>query len=273
MKKLLTVIILILAMALVLTAAGCGAGMPVATSATTEAELVKIGSLADLKDLTIGVQLGTTGDSIATDDTGAKTVERFTQYVDAITSLKQKKIDCIVMDKDTADTYVKANSDLAVLDVGFEPEQYAIAVKKGDSALQVAINEIIAGMKADGSLVQSLEAHKDMKGTAPDYNKGAAGGKLIVGTEAGFPPYEYMSGENIIGTDIDIMAKVAKKLDMELVIENMAFDGLIAALQTGKINAVAAGMTINEERKVNADFSDAYVDASQVVVLRKGSLK
>ncbi len=177
------------------------------------------------------------------------------------------------MDKDTADTYVKANTDLTILDVGFEPEQYAMAVKKGDSELQKTINEVIAEMKADGSLAQSLESHKDQKGVAPDYNTGAAGGKLIVGTEAGFPPYEYLSGDNVIGTDPDVMARVAKKLGKELVFENMAFDGLIPALQSGKINAIAAGMTINDERKVNVDFSDTYVDASQVVVLRKTSVK
>jgi len=65
------------------------------------------------------------------------------------------------------------------------------------------------------------------------------------------------------------MAAVAKKLDMELVVENMDFDGLIPALNGGKINAIAAGMTVTDERKVNVDFSETYFDASQVVVVRK----
>ena len=82
-----------------------------------------------------------------------------------------------------------------------------------------------------------------------------------------------MSGENVIGTDMDIMAKVAKKLDKELVVENLEFGGLIAAVQQGKIDAIAAGFSINEERKTNVDFSDYYVDASQVVVVRKTSMQ
>ena len=265
MKKMKKMLLMMIAfsMVLILGMTGCAA-----------ADTVKIGTKADLKDKIIGVQLGTTGDTIVSDAAiGAKTVERFNKYVDAITSLKQKKIDCIVMDRDTAESYVKANSDLGIVDVGFEPEQYAVAVKKGNADLLKTVNEVIVAMKADGSLLASLEAHADQKGTAPDYNTGAAGGKIVVGTEPGFPPYEYMSGDNVIGTDMDIMAKVAKKLDKELVVESLEFGGLIAAVQQGKIDAIAAGMSINDDRKVNVDFSDPYVDASQVVVVRKTSMK
>jgi polar amino acid transport system substrate-binding protein len=221
----------------------------------------------------IGVQLSTTGDTIASDKVNAKSVERFTHYVDAITALKQKKIDCIIMDRDTATEMLADNSDLTQIDVGFDPEQYAIAVNKGDAELLAAINSVITEMKADGSLAASFEAHKGSAGSPPQIDTGAAGGILLVGTESGFPPYEYISGGQVAGVDADIMARVAKKLNMELKIEDMPFDSLITALTTGKINAIAAGMTINDERKVNVDFSAPYVDASQVVVIRKTSQK
>ena len=254
-----------------ITAVICLLAIAVSIAACSGKE-VQIGSQEDLVGKVIGVQLGTTGDDIAK-EIDTKSVERYNAYVDAITSLKQKKIDAIIMDRDTATSYVAINDDLVILDVGFEPEQYAVAVQKGDSELKAIVDEVIAEMKNDGSLEASLEAHKDSNGKAPDFNVGAAGGKLVMGTEAGFPPYEYMSGNSVIGTDVDLMALVAKKLDKELVVENMNFDGLIAALQQGKINAIAAGMTINEERKVNVDFSIPYVDASQVVVIRKASAK
>lgn len=249
----------------------CLLSLTLAMSACSSGDKIEIGGLADLDGKIIGVQTGTIGDELA-EEIDTKRVERYNAYVDAITSLKQKKIDAIIMDNDTATAYLEKNDDLVVLDVGFEPEQYAVAVQKGDS-LKATVDTVIERMKADGSLAASLEAHKDETGTAPDMNKGAANGKLVMGTEAGFPPYEYMSGGAVIGTDIDIMAAVAKELDMELVVENMAFDGLIAALQQGKIQAIAAGMTISEERKVNVDFSVPYVDASQVVVIRKTSMK
>lgn len=249
----------------------CLLSLTVAMAACSSKDKIEIGGLADLDGKIIGVQTGTIGDELA-EDIDTKRVERYNAYVDAITSLKQKKIDAIIMDNDTATAYLEKNEDLLILDVGFEPEQYAVAVQKGDS-LKSAVDTVIDRMKSDGSLAASLEAHKDETGTAPDMNEDAPNGKLVMGTEAGFPPYEYMSGGAVIGTDIDIMSEVAKELDMELVVENMAFDGLIAALQQGKIQAIAAGMTISEERKVNVDFSVPYVDASQVVVIRKTSMK
>jgi len=260
MKKVLTYLVMA---ALLLTVAGC--------AATAD---VKISSQEDLKGKVIGVQLGTTGDILASDKaTGAKSVQQFTSYVDVLSSLKQKKVDCVIMDRDTANAYLKTNSDLSAIDVGFEPEHYAVAVKKGDATTLKAVNEVIAAMKADGSLASAMKAHENQTGSAPDLNKGATGGKLIVGTNAGFPPYEYMNNGTVVGVDMDIMAQVAKKLKMELVIENMAFDGLITALTSGKINAIAAGMTATEERKVNVDFSDIYTDAIQVVVVRGSSGK
>lgn len=259
MKKLTAIIAMICLIALTISLAACSSPE------------VKIATKADLDGKVIGVQEGTIGDDIATKDISAKSVERFTQYVDAITSLQQKKIAAIVMDMDTAAINVKKSSDLVILDVGFEPEQYAIAVNKGEAELLAAIDKVIAEMKADGSLQKSMDSHAEEAGEAPDYNTGAAGGKLVMGTEAGFAPYEYMDGQNVIGVDVDIMARVAKSLDMELVVENMPFNSLISALNGGKIDVIAAGMTINDERKVNVDFSTPYVDATQVVVIRKAS--
>lgn len=239
-------------------------------TACTRAE-VKITTKADLDGKVIGVQEGTVGDDIATKEVKAKNVERYAQYVDAITSLRQKKIDAIIMDKDTATINVGKSTDMVILDVGFATEQYAVAVNKGDAELLTAVNAVVTEMKADGSLQASKDSHANEDGDAPDYNTGAAGGKLVMGTEAGFAPYEYMDGQNVIGVDVDIMAKVAKKLDKELVVENMPFNGLISALNSGKIQAIAAGMTVTDERKVNVDFSEPYVDATQVVVIRKTS--
>ena len=187
--------------------------------------------MEDLEGKVIGVQLGTIGDEIASDDINAKSVERFTTYVDAVTSLKQKKVDCLVVDADTAQAYADQNPELTVLDVGFDPEEYAVAVaKEGSEDLLAAINETIAELKADGSIIKFKDSHAGQNGKAPDFNVGAAGGILIVGTEPTFPPYEYTQGNDIIGVDIDIMAAVAKKLDMELKVENINFDGLIPPL-------------------------------------------
>ena len=100
-----------------------------------------------------------------------------------------------------------------------------------------------------------------------DFNKGAKGGKLVVGTEAGFAPYELKIGSGFIGIDVEMCAAIAKKLDRELVIENMNFDALPMAVSTNKVDMICAGMTVTEERKENMDFSEDYVIGAKQVIL------
>ena len=87
-------------------------------------------------------------------------------------------------------------------------------------------------------------------------------GKLVVGTSADYPPYEFhkeIDGKDqIVGFDIEIAKQFAKDLGVELEIKDMAFDGLLVALQADKVDMVFAGMTPTDERKQNADFSDIY---------------
>ena len=82
----------------------------------------------------------------------------------------------------------------------------------------------------------------------------AAGGTLVMATNAEFPPYEYYEGDNVVGIDADIAAAVADKLGMELKIEDMAFDSIIPAVTSGKADIGLAGMTVTEDRLENVDF-------------------
>lgn len=96
-------------------------------------------------------------------------------------------------------------------------------------------------------------------------------GKLIVGTEAGFAPYEYLSGDQVVGVDMDLAKAIADKMGLELEIQNMDFDGALAAVQQGKVDIVAAGVSIDPERSKVMDFSDNYVDSTEVVVVNAAS--
>ncbi len=99
----------------------------------------------------------------------------------------------------------------------------------------------------------------------------AAGGKLIMVTNAEFPPYEFRENNDIVGIDADIARAIAEKLGMELEIQDMAFDSLIPAIQSGKADFAAAGMTVNEDRKKNVDFTDTYAEAAQVIIVKEDS--
>ncbi len=97
-------------------------------------------------------------------------------------------------------------------------------------------------------------------------------GKLVLGTSADFPPYEFHATKDgadaIVGFDIAIAAQIAKDLGVALEIKDMKFDGLLAALDSGNIDLVIAGMTPTEERKKNTDFSEIYYRAEQGLIVR-----
>ena len=92
---------------------------------------------------------------------------------------------------------------------------------------------------------------------------------LIVGTEAGFPPYEYMEGDKVVGIDMDIAQAIADSMGKELVIKNMDFDGALLAVQNGTIDILAAGLSIDPERDKVMDFSIDYAEANEVIVVSK----
>ena len=96
----------------------------------------------------------------------------------------------------------------------------------------------------------------------------AAGGKLIMVTNAEFPPYEYHEGGEIVGIDADIARAIADELGMELEIEDIAFDSIIPELTSGKADFAMAGMTVDEKRKQSVDFSDTYAKASQRIIVK-----
>ena len=96
-------------------------------------------------------------------------------------------------------------------------------------------------------------------------------GKRIMGTNAAFPPYEYYEGDTIVGIDAEIAQAIADELGLELVIEDMEFDGIIGAVTAGKVDMGLAGMTVTEDRLENVNFSDTYAHASQVVIVTNDS--
>lgn len=96
-------------------------------------------------------------------------------------------------------------------------------------------------------------------------------GKLTMGTNAQFPPFEYISNGAAAGVDVDIATEIAKDLGVELVVQDMEFTAALNGVQGGKIDMAVAGITVTEERKKSMDFSEDYVLSSQYVIIAKGS--
>lgn len=240
------------------------------TSAVFAADEIK--SADDLTGKKIGVQLGTTGDTIATDIKDA-TVERYNKGNDAVMALKQGKIDCVVIDSEPAKKFVDKNDDLKLIDNVFDKEEYAICISKDNTDLTKEFNDALKELKDDGTLDSIRDNYiGDDAGKTPyespeDVDR--SNGTLVMATNAEFEPYEYHEGDDIVGIDADIAQAICDKLGYELKIEDMEFDSILPAVQSGKADFGAAGMTVTEDRKSSVDFTDTYADASQVIIVKK----
>lgn len=94
---------------------------------------------------------------------------------------------------------------------------------------------------------------------------------LVMATNAEFPPYEYHEGDEIVGIDAEVAALIAEELGMTLEIEDMAFDSVLAAVQSGKADIAMAGITVTEDRKMVVNFSDTYTKATQMIIVAEDS--
>ncbi len=97
-------------------------------------------------------------------------------------------------------------------------------------------------------------------------------GKLIMSTNAAFPPYEMVADDGSFeGIDVEVAGAIAAKLGLELVVDDMDFDAALLAVQQGKSDMVMAGVTVTEDRQMVMNFSDSYATGVQVIIVPEGS--
>ncbi len=223
----------------------------------------------DLTGKKIGVQLGTTGDIYSADIEDA-TIERYNKGFEAVQSLLSDKIDAVIIDQEPAAVFVSQNEGLKLTDEEFTSEEYALAIAKDNDELLEKINAALGKLKESGRLDEIKASYIGSQEEEPDDAK-PSGGKLIMATNAEFPPYEYYEGSDIVGIDVEIAQAVAQEMGMELQIEDMAFDSIITAVTSGKADFGAAGMTVTEDRLKSVNFSDPYTSSAQVIIVKEDS--
>ena len=117
----------------------------------------------------------------------------------------------------------------------------------------------------------AAEAGSTAEAAATEFTTVEAG-KLHMATNATFPPYEMVADAGTFeGIDGDIAGKIAEKLGLELVVDDMDFGSIITSVQTGKEDIALAGLTVTDERKQNVDFTDSYATGVQVVIVPEDS--
>ena len=160
-----------------------------------------------------------------------------------------------------------------VIDIDLTDEEYAFGVDKNQPELLEKTNEFIAKIKSDGTLDEICKKYfsdgepEAVKSATLDTSKD----QLVVATNAAFEPFKYTKGDQYYGIDMEIAAALAKKLNKELVIQNMEFDSVCLSVGQHKSDVAMAGLTVKEDRKKYVNFSDTYYNAAQRLIVKGDS--
>ena len=165
-----------------------------------------------------------------------------------------------------------ATGALLILPTEYITENYAIAVQKDNVELLDAINGALGELKADGTLDAIVDKYINGVEHSMVFQQEVAADAptLTMGTNPYFPPYEFYDGVDIVGIDAEVASAIADKLGYKLVIEDMEFDAVLVAVQTGSIDMAMAGITVTEERQQSMSFTDSYATGMQVVIVLEG---
>lgn len=275
---------------------GCGSNNGGNDSA---ADLTKAASIADLAGRKIAAQAGTFhADALSQIENVQSST--YPEFADLLTALKSGAIDGYVAEEPTAFSVCQSDDSLTYIplknnDTGFTATAadvgIAIGLKKG-SELTARINEVLATI-TDEQRAELMEQIVTLSSggevsefavscPAPETTNGV----LRVGMECAYEPYNWtdmdgtslgavpISGEGkdglyANGYDVQIAQYVANKLGMKLEIYSIEWDSLIPALESGAIDAIAAGMSPTAERTQQIDFTDTYYESNLVVIIRK----
>ena len=127
-----------------------------------------------------------------------------------------------------------------------------------------------ANADADADADSDADADADVDADA-DALTTVAEGKLTMATNAYFPPYEYYDGDTIVGIDAEIAAAIAEKLGLELVINDMEFNSIITAVESGAADVGIAGITVTDERLESVNFTSSYANGVQAIIVKEDS--
>lgn len=157
-----------------------------------------------------------------------------------------------------------------VIEIDLTSEEYAFGVDKDQPELLEKANAFIAEIKSDGTFDEICNNYFGdgtpvaVKSAKYDESKD----QLVVATNAAFEPFEYMQGEDYYGIDMEIAAKFAEYLGVELVIQNMDFDAVCLSVGQHKCDIAMAGLTVKPEREEYVTFTDSYYSASQKLIVK-----
>lgn len=162
-----------------------------------------------------------------------------------------------------------SDAKVKVIDIDLTSENYAFGVDKEQTDLLASVNDFIAEIKENGTFEEICNKYFGDGTPTPVTSAAldASKDQLLVATNAAFEPFEYTSGDQYLGIDMEIASLLAQKLGKELVIQNMDFDSVCLSVGQHKSDIAMAGLTVNEERMEYVTFSDSYYSAAQKLIV------
>ena len=156
-----------------------------------------------------------------------------------------------------------------MIEIQLTEEEYAFGVDKNQPELLEKANEFIAKIMEDGTFDEICDKYfgDGEPSAVVSAELDTSKDQLVVATNAGFEPFEYILGENYYGIDMEIAALFAEYLGQELVISNMDFEAVCLSVGEGKCDIAMAGLTVKEDRKEYVNFTDSYYNASQMIIV------
>ncbi len=281
-------LVLVLALG-VLTLAGCGSSDKETDEGTkTEDTDTGIKSVDDLKSGDkIGVQSGTTGEAWAKENLEPKGCEvvPYNDVLGAFQALQAGDVVGVINDITISLDVAKDQTlGIEVVSEIVTDEGYGFAFNKANSELRDAINWGLQECVADGTYASIYET---WLGEAPMSQPDASGyvqpagelklivpGKITVGSDTSFPPFENVEGDETVGFDVDLVTAIGEKLGVEVEFKTYNFDALVPAMQAGaEFDMIASGMTstgeLGAERAQSVDFSEIYIWNNQSLTVKK----
>ena len=244
------------------------------TEEAAEEQTAYYRSLEDLRGKLVGTQTGSAFDLAIMEYIPGSTIEYFNTTPDLPYALQSGKIDAYVTDYPVAVSLLRDYPDQTII-AKPEEDRYAFVFRKDDPASRALcqqFNTFLAKLRAEGTLdeINALWFGPEAPEQAVDLSSlTGENGTLSLATEAAFPPFSFMTNGQIGGYEIDIAARFCKEYGYSLEITEIAFDGLLAAMNTGKCDFAAAGICISEEREDAFLFSDPDYLGGVAVVVRK----
>lgn len=233
----------------------------------------RITSLDQLAEKEFAVPTGTVADQLVSSRFPKATFKYFNSVLDGCIAVKTGKADAAAYDEPILRNIAAQNPGLKVLDGMITVDEYGFAVRLDDAHLKQAFDEVLDELKASGAYDEMRARWLPEKGAPhpmPMIETGGPNGTLTFGTSAITEPFSFVDeSHEIVGLDIELAARVAQKLGMQLEVVNMDFGGMIPALAAGKVDMIGACITITPERAERVLFSAPYYTGGIAALVRE----